>query len=202
VLNPGQSCSVQVYFQPAQVRAYEAELSVSALGAEFGAELSGEGGRPEVVPSASPLNLGVGAVGERGEVRSVTLTNQGNMPGGFFIAVISSGDVGSFRLLSESCTMVELAPGSACTARVRFEPQETGPLAARLMMFGDGEPTMIALKGEGVPAAVASGAAAAQSAVPAAVRKVRHKRFGRGKGIHFSRAKVRRRAPLQADAAR
>lgn len=202
VLSPGQSCSVQVYFQPSQVRAYEAQLSVEASGAEFGAELSGEGGRPEVVPSASPLDLGFGAVGERGEARTVNLTNQGNMSGGFFIAVISSGDVGSFRLLSESCTMIELAPGSSCSARVRFEPQETGPLAARLMMFGDGEPTMIALEGQGVSASDASGPVAAQSAVPAVAPKVRHKRFGRGKGIHFARAKALRRAPLHAAAAR
>lgn len=200
LLQPGDSCDQEVWFSPQEMGEYEAVLRVPAAGTSFEAELSGTGGRALV--GADPVEFGASPVGSAGPVRTITLTNSGNLAGAFFIAVISSGDVGSFRLLSESCTMIELAPDSSCTARVRFDPQEAGPLGARLMMFGDGEPTMVALGGEGISAPGASGFSASEGAEPAPRRKVRHKRFGRGKGIPYARAKAQRRAPLHAAAAR
>lgn len=200
MLEPGQSCSVEANFNPHETVEYAAELRTWANGSVFAAALSGEGGRAIVGPSENPVDFGSAAIGSS-FVETITLTNSGNLPGAFFIAVVAGGDVGSFRLLSENCTMVELAPADPCSARVRFEPQEPGPLGARLAMFGDGDDaTMIFLKGEGLPATTAS-SQAAQDAVPAS-RKVRRKRFGRNRGIHAPSLRAARRSELRAGAAR
>lgn len=201
-LLPGQSCSVEVHFSPYDTVLYPGELRVWANGAVFGAALSGRGGRSVIGPASNPVGFGPVAIGSS-VVKTITLTNSGDLPGAFFIAVIAGGDVGSFRLLSENCTMVELEPAHSCFVRVRFEPQEPGPLSARFAMFGDSDDgTMVFLEGEGLPAvAAAAGSPATQDAV-ASQRKVRKKRFGRNKGLHSPSLRPARRSELRAGAAR
>ncbi|HWC07678.1 MAG TPA: choice-of-anchor D domain-containing protein, partial [Solirubrobacterales bacterium] len=204
LLAPGQSCSVQVYFSPYDQVDYQAELRASTGGEYFSATLSGRGGRSVIGPASNPVDFGAATVGSK-VVKTITLTNSGDLPGAFFIAVIAGGDVGSFRLLSESCTMIELQPAGSCTVRVRFEPQEPGPLSARFAMFGDSDDgTMVFLEGAGLPgpaAAVGAETPGAEDAV-ASQRKVRKKRFGRNKGIHAPNLRPARRSELRAGAAR
>ncbi len=50
------------------------------------------------------------------------MTNEGDLPGSFFVSIISGGDVGSFRLLHEDCTGIAIGPSATCTAQVRFQP--------------------------------------------------------------------------------
>lgn len=153
-LQPGQSCSVQVYFYPREQRDYSAELTGWANGSTFSAELSGRGGRAIVESLQSPVEFGTATVGSESAVQTVTVTNSGDLPAGFFISIVAGGDSGNFRLLDENCTFLELAPGATCTAHVRFTPQGPGSKTARLAFFGDEEPAMVALHGEGVsPAA-------------------------------------------------
>jgi hypothetical protein len=203
LLAPGQTCSVQVYFSPYDQIDYQAELRASTGGGEyFSATLSGRGGRSVIGPASNPVDFGAAPVGSK-IVKTITLTNSGDLPGAFFIAVIAGGDVGSFRLLSESCTMIELEPAHSCSVRVRFEPQEPGPLSARFAMFGDSDDgAMVFLEGEGLPAAAAAaGSPDSQDAVTSQ-RKVRKKRFGRNKGIHAPSLRSARRSELRAGAAR
>lgn len=154
-LAPGQSCSIQVSFDPHETGIYAAELRALANGSVSTATLSGEGGRANIETPENPLDFGPATAGSEGVVRTITLSNSGNLPAGFFISVIAGGDAGSFRLLDENCTMAELAPAGTCTAHVRFAPQGPGPKTARLAFFGDGEDgMMVQLEGEGVlPAA-------------------------------------------------
>lgn len=156
MIEPGQSCWVQVYFQPYEMRPYEAELVANAGAFSFAAPLRGEGGRAELVPAANPFGFGAAGVGGPGAQRTITLTNEGNMPGAFFIAVIAGGDSGSFELLEEDCSGFEpVGPGETCTAQVRFQPQSPGAKTARLALFGEDDGgTMVMLEGEGVAAAV------------------------------------------------
>ncbi len=85
--------------------------------------------------------------------RTITLTNSGDLPGGFFVAVISGGDVGSFRLLHESCTGRPLDPSASCTAQVRFQPESSGRKVAQLSFFGDQDGgAQVNLTGVGVDA--------------------------------------------------
>ncbi len=148
---PGQSCTVEVNFNPHDQLNYSGEVRAIVNGSAFGATLSGQGGRAVVAATENPFDFGAVTVGSQGAVRTITITNSGDLPAGFFIAIIAGGDSGSFRLLDESCTAGELLPGGSCTAHVRFAPQSPGPKSARLALFGDGEDgTMVSLQGEGV----------------------------------------------------
>jgi len=184
-LEPGESCSIQVYFNPGEVRAYEAQVRVmSAEGATFTAALSGEGGRPVFTPASEPTNFSSIAVGAPAVTRTIDVTNTGNMPGGVFIAVISGGAVGSFHLLDENCTGTPLYPSSTCNAVVSFQPISTGSKTARLSLFGESEGgTQITLTGVGLeadPPAVTetprSPAVTQPAAAPAAKSSTRKRR--------------------------
>ncbi len=161
IIEPGQSCWVRVYFQPHETRPYEAELVASASGAEFGLPLRGEGGRAELVAESNPYDFGSAGVGTAGALRTITLTNQGNLPGAFFIAVVAGGDSGSFELIDEDCSGFEpVKPGASCSVGVRFKPQSAGAKTARLALFGEDDGgTMVMLQGEGLAAQVGLSAA-------------------------------------------
>jgi hypothetical protein len=139
-LNPNETCSVQVNFNPGDVSAYDAQLRAgSEGGTSFSADLSGEGGRPEISPASDPTSFGAVAVDSPGLTRTVEITNRGNYPGGVFIAVIAGGAIGSFQLLDENCTGIPLDPEVSCTLLVNFKPLSTGVKTARLGLFGDSE---------------------------------------------------------------
>jgi hypothetical protein len=150
-LEPGQSCSMEVWFNPQEQITYEAELRVGANGSVAAAELLGEGGRAIVQATENPVDFGSASAGSAGLVRTITLENTGNLPESFFIGVIAGGNAGSFELLDESCTMIELGPGESCVAHVRFHPLAPGGLSAHLAFFGNGEGgVLVQLGGEGV----------------------------------------------------
>ncbi len=155
-LGPGESCSLEVQFGPREATTYTGELRASLNQTAFSAALSGEGGRSQVEATENPVDLGTATVGGVGPVRTITLTNSGNLPAGFFIGIIAGGDAGSFRLLDEDCSGAELMPAASCSVHVRLAPQSPGPKVARLAFFGDGEDgTMVMLRGEGIAAALA-----------------------------------------------
>ncbi len=114
-LEPSETCSVQVNFGPYAAVPFAAQLRAeSDAGTSFTAELSGEGGRPALTAATNPTNFGSVPVESGGVTRTIDVTNEGNMPGGAFIAVISGGAVGSFHLLDENCTGFPLSPAATC----------------------------------------------------------------------------------------
>jgi hypothetical protein len=149
-LQPGESCSVQVSFGPHDAVEYAAQFRVSVGSYSFAADLTGTGGRATFTPDSNPTDFGVAKVGSAGTTREIEITNTGNMPGGMFIAVIAGGAIGSFQILDESCTGVELLPAATCTVQVRFQPVSEGVKKATLGLFGESEgPTPIVLTGVG-----------------------------------------------------
>ncbi len=155
LLNPADSCYVQVNFNPHDLLTYTAQVRAVVNGSVFTATVSGEGGGPVVAALRNPFDFGAITVGSQSSVRTIKIANSGNLPAAFFIAVVAGGDSGSFRLLDENCTASELMPGSSCTAHVRFAPQDSGPKRARFALFGDGDAgTMVFLEGEGMAPAV------------------------------------------------
>jgi hypothetical protein len=88
----------------------------------------------------------------------VTVTNTGDLPVGFYIAIVSGGDVGSFHLLEEDCTSNVFAgsprifePGESCVAKVAFEPTDVGAVVATISFFGGGEGAFqVPIEGDGV----------------------------------------------------
>ncbi len=170
-LGPGESCSVRVYFGPHDAVEYIARFKVNVDAYSFTADLAGTGGRASFAPSSNSTDFGVAKVGAAGTTREIAIANTGNMPGGVFIAVIAGGAIGSFQILDEDCTGVELAPRATCTLQVRFQPQSEGVKKAMLGLFGESEgPTPIVLTGVGSapdpasPAIAGSGGATAGAA--------------------------------------
>ena len=167
-LQPGESCSVRVYFGPRDAVEYTAQFRVSVGAYSFAADLAGTGGRATFAPDSNPTDFGTAKVGSPGVTREIEVTNTGNMPGGMFIAVIAGGAIGSFQILDENCTGVELVPAATCTVQVRFQPLSEGVKKATLGLFGESEgPTPIVLTGVGtapdptsVPASVSPAAGA------------------------------------------
>lgn len=184
-LEPNETCSIQVSFNPNNVAPFSAQLRAeSERGTSFTAALSGEGGRPELTAATNPTNFGSVAVGSGGVTKTIDVTNQGNMPGGAFIAVISGGAVGSFHLLDENCTGIPLSPNATCNLLVNFDPISSGAKTARLFLAGDGEGgAQISLTGVGLEPTSQPGGASAPQAGSAAVQsqpKPRRKRRNRG----------------------
>jgi HYDIN/CFA65/VesB-like, Ig-like domain len=150
-LQPNDTCNVQVNFGPNQPIPYSAQLRAMVNGVSFTAFLSGRGGQPVFTASPNPADFGFATAGQPGDTRTITLINQGDLPGAFFVAIISGGDVGSFRLLHEDCTGVPLGPSASCTAQVRFQPESSGAKVATLTLVGDqGQPFQMNLTGDGV----------------------------------------------------
>jgi hypothetical protein len=179
-LQPGESCWVQVGFNPYDATPFAAQLRVISEGTSFTANLSGEGGRAIIGPAANPTNFGATAVDSPGVTRAIDITNSGNYPGGAFIAVIAGGAVGSFHLLDENCTGVPLSPEASCTVLVNFQPLSTGVKTARLGLFGDSDGgSQITLTGVGTEAesADAPGLPGTSSAVsqPPSKRRAKHR---------------------------
>jgi hypothetical protein len=150
-LQPNDTCSVQVNFNPNNTIPYAAQLRVGTNGVSFTADLSGAGGSAIVTTSPNPADFGSAAVGGDEITRTITVSNTGNLPTGFIVAVVSGGDVASFRLLDESCTAGQLAPSASCTAHVGFRPISAGPKTAQLSFIGDqGGGAPVILTGVGV----------------------------------------------------
>jgi hypothetical protein len=171
-LEPGQSCNVEVSFNPQDAVAYAAELRVTTNGYGFTAALSGTGGRAVIEAAPNPVEFGALTVGASSAAQTVTITNSGNIPAGFFIGIVAGGDSASFQLLSENCTGAELMPSASCTAKVRFRPQDAGPKTAYMAFFGDNDGgAMVGLKGEGVAPAVTLAPAAFDFGLQAAGSK-------------------------------
>jgi hypothetical protein len=153
-LQPGQSCGIEVSFSAQDAVAYTADLRVTANSYGFTAALSGQGGRAVIDANPNPADFGALTVGAKGAVQTITLTNSGNLPAGFFIGIVAGGDSGSFQLVAENCSG-ELQPAASCSAQVRFTPLSAGAKTARLAFFGDSDAgAQVMLTGTGVaPAA-------------------------------------------------
>ena len=176
-VEPGAACSLEVSFSPNEPVGYEAQVRATVAGTDFYADLSGEGASPNFVPDANPVDFGVAKVGAEGNTREITVTNEGNWPGGVFIAVISGGAVASYQLLDENCTNRALYPADTCTAQVRFQPIAEGVKKATLSLFGESDGgAQVTLTGIGAAPDPVSApdppAAAAAAAGPAAVTVV------------------------------
>jgi len=181
-LEPGETCSVQVSFNPYEVAPFSAQLRAqSDAGTSFTADLSGEGGRPELTVATNPTNFGSVPIESGGVTKTIDVTNEGNMPGGVFIAVISGGAIGSFHLLDENCTGIPLSPEATCNLQVNFDPISTGAKTARLFLAGDGDGgAQISLTGVGLdPMSQSGGAPPAGTAAPQSQPKPRRKRRNR-----------------------
>ncbi|HEY5815338.1 MAG TPA: choice-of-anchor D domain-containing protein [Solirubrobacterales bacterium] len=198
-LQPGDACYAQINFGPYSIDEYTAQFSVNVGSYSFAADLSGTGGRATFAPAASTTDFGVARVGSPGTVREIAISNTGNMPGGVFIAVIAGGAIGSFQILDENCTGVELVPDATCTLQVRFQPVSEGVKKATLGLFGESEgPTPIVLTGVGSAPIVVAAAAGVAGQDEVGASSSPRSRHGKRRQKAIQRAKRRRAALNQA----
>lgn len=178
-LNPNETCSVQVNFNPNDATTYEVQLRAGSEGnTSFSADLSGEGGRAAIGPVSNPTSFGAVPVGSDGVTKAIEITNRGNYSGGAFIAIVAGGAIGSFHLLDENCTGIPLDPEASCALLVNFQPLSTGVKTARLGLFGDSDGgSQITLTGIGTePEEEAAAAPELLNAPSTASPAPRHKR--------------------------
>ena len=138
----GDSCTVRVRFNPVEVGALSAKLSVwvNNLNVRVDAALAGtglDGPQPTVAPAA--VDFGSVQVGSVSAVTDVTLSNTsgGTLSLSRFGIASSSVNAADFWVApGGTCSIsVPLAAGDSCTVRVRFNPVEEGALSAKLSFW-------------------------------------------------------------------
>jgi hypothetical protein len=158
VLLPGESCSLQIGFQPSLEGRHAARLELEHDGLSGPRELPLAGvGLPPPVPelllSIDELDFGPQAVGERSPIFTVTVRSGGTGRlefRGFDLEGVHASD---FQIVPATCHDVPyLVPGSECALGIRFTPSAAGERRARLVIrhnAGTGAST-VELRGDGL----------------------------------------------------
>jgi Abnormal spindle-like microcephaly-assoc'd, ASPM-SPD-2-Hydin len=147
LLEPDQRCTVAVSFRP--VTGGEAattlllpsdngvlQIPVSAVAPSVSSLTSPQLAEPEFRPT------GVGRI----QRFVLSLTNPLLAPVRVEEARVSGTDARRFRIQSDRCVRVELAPGGECSLAVVFTPKVPGTAHALLTVRGDGVPLRIRLR--------------------------------------------------------
>lgn len=151
-IQPGESCSVTVGFNPQSERNYSANLVISdnAVNSPRSIVLSGRGTRvsaPVITPN--PLMFGEQEIGDLRQ-EALTITNRGSQS--IQVQDILIPDNGDFDIVNESCTNNPLAAGGTCTVTVGFTPQDSGDRSAVITVrdTATGSPRTVEVRGTGV----------------------------------------------------
>jgi hypothetical protein len=136
-LAPGESCSLDLQFQPAADGARLATLIVLHDGAEGQREvtMSGIGAPPLPSFAVSPgeLRFAETAAGTRSAIQTVRVLNHGK---GFLEireVTLAGPQAADFQIVAGTCEGApRIAPGSECTIGVRFYPHSAGTKQAEL----------------------------------------------------------------------
>lgn len=144
----GATCNIFIAFSPTAVGAETGTLTITdnAANSPQTASLSGNGITPVTV-SSSTLNLPSAAVGNTSAVRTVTLTNQENIPLNFTSIAAS----GAFAVATNSCG-ASVAAGATCAIGVTFSPSALGAVAGTLTITDNAtnSPQTVGLAGTGI----------------------------------------------------
>jgi hypothetical protein len=157
-LGPGESCRLEIGFEPRQEGVQSARLEVRSpvFDRAVAVTLHGAGAAPRV--AVSPRELSFGRVpATRSDTRALTVTSAGRAPLEVRRIDVVGPDAGDFAVTGEDCTdALALAPGDTCRVTVRFAPTEEGEPSARLALTHDGagSPSEIVLTGTALPAPV------------------------------------------------
>jgi hypothetical protein len=104
------------------------------------------------VASVSPASISFGnqAVGTTSSQQTVTVANTGNA--NLVIGGVTVTDSTNFKIGSDGCASVTVAPGSSCTLVVTFAPAIVGTFSATIDITDNavGSPQTVALSGSGI----------------------------------------------------
>ena len=163
-LQPGDSCSLNVTFDPVSAGSYSSTMSLSeSLGTDtlpVSASVSPAPAPAIGVSPASPYNFGNHKVGAApADTQQFTVTNTGNAN----LDITGTTVTGSgFSAGNDGCSGTTLAPNDQCTVTAQFLPVAAGPTQGALTIISNQlAPFPVELDGTGtvpqasVPAAVA-----------------------------------------------
>ncbi len=164
VLEPGESCSVEVAFDPLHAGWANATLRYKTANEEVpyaSVALRGEGTGPAMPMMPSHLDFGSVPVGTTSAPQTVTLENQSTLDiwtlWGTSLTSWNSAlpQSGPFKIVGGSCQMGGgLAPGETCSVEVSFAPTETGNFQSSLDVSDAApeSPQSAELEGVAIPA--------------------------------------------------
>jgi hypothetical protein len=150
----GNTCTVDVAFQPSSTGGRSATLSVpsDAPGSPSTASLSGTGIQPAASLTPSSKSYGDILVGGSSAAQTFTLTNTGSADLHMGTVAIAGTNPGQFAKGADSCTNATVTAGNTCTVDVSFQPTSTGSQSATLSVPSDapGSPSTASLSGTGI----------------------------------------------------
>jgi hypothetical protein len=157
-LNPNQSVTLQVQFDPATVGASSGQISIhsnSSSAPTVQVQLSGNGtvaATPQLAVSAATLSFGNVAVSSPATL-PLTLTSTGTAPVTISAATLSGADFSD----SGASFPVTLNPGQSITLHVQFDPSAAGAASGQITINSDssgGGTAHVQLTGTGTVATI------------------------------------------------
>ncbi len=129
IVAAGDSCKVELTFNPTAPRGFEATLTVRSVGfvpTEISTQLRGAAGDPILQANPGGVDMEPAIVGESGGRVAIGITNNGFAP--TRIARIDLGGLhpGDFEVVTESCTGRALNATASCAIEVEFKPRAPG----------------------------------------------------------------------------
>jgi len=114
-------------------------------------------GGPELLPADGTLAFGDVLI-NTSMTRTLTLTAAGDASASLGQAVITGMNMGHYTIVNDACSNAVLMLGNSCDIEIQFMPASVGGFSASLEIPSDavGNPTVVALTGTGVDAAIAA----------------------------------------------
>lgn len=150
-LDPGDSCTVDVAFDPPGAGDFQANLAIADATGEYmwASALAGTGQLS--APGISPARIAFGqaVIGSRAS-QTVTLTNTGSAP--LEVQNLRLDDATrTFSVRGDSCTRNPVQPGESCRITLGFNPQAERSYSANLIITDNAvrSPRQVAISGQG-----------------------------------------------------
>ena len=138
----GESCTVDVGFQPSHIGAQYAQVSIAGtIGVSVTTVVYGIGTTDAFGIAPNPAYLGSAQLGHRTDPLVLHVRNTTSVPGQPLATSLDGPDAASIGIVADTCAGVALAPDSSCTISVDCGPLTIGTLSATLHVTastGDG----------------------------------------------------------------
>lgn len=129
IVAAGDSCKVELTFNPTAPRGFESTLTVRSVGfvpTEISTQLRGAAGDPILQANPGGVDMEAAIVGESGGRVAIGITNNGYLP--TRVARIDLGGLhpDDFEVVTQSCTGRALNAAASCAIEVEFKPGAPG----------------------------------------------------------------------------
>jgi hypothetical protein len=147
ILEPAQTCTVQVRFRPGKVGPEAATLQLTTDVGTVRVAVSAVSPSVSALTSPDPDTLAFGGPDGVGDKQHLVLSfaNRLLAPVRIAGAKLSGTDAGQFWITRDRCRGSELGIGRRCRLTVLFGPSRAGTRRAKLMLRGDGRPLKLPL---------------------------------------------------------